>query len=184
MALEMKVHKDIAAYEAKPMFGLTWRRIGALAIMIFGGGTVFFVVTTAVLVSNGGSWNQVLASGALNDPAVLDSLSGPTNAGMYAMFPFIVPVAFWAWWRPMGLTPEVYIQYFFRHVLTTKVITYEDTYQHTSIKRNYQSVSEHGDGQLAKRSKRHRQPEFKEARLARSLSEHSQGQERRTRRSR
>lgn len=184
MALEMKVHKDIAAYEAKPMFGLTWRRIGALAIMVFGGGGVFAVVTTAVLISNGGSWDQYLAAGALNNPDTQESLNAATTVGMYAMFPFIVPVAFWAWWRPMGLQPEVYIQYFFRHALTTKVITYEDTYQHTSIKRNYQSVSEHGDGEPSKRQRRNRQPEFKEARLARSLSEHPKEQGHRTRRGR
>lgn len=184
MALEMKVHKDIAAYEAKPMFGMTWRRIGALAIMIFGGGSVFLAVTTAVLVSNGSGWGVYLAPGALNDPALAESLGAATNIGMYAMFPFIVPVAFWAWWKPMGLKPEIYIQYFFRHALIAKVINYGDTYQHTSKRRDYQSVSEHGHGELAKRTRQNRKPAFKEASLARSLSEHSEEKGRRTRRAR
>ena len=85
----------------------------------------------------------------------------------------------------MGLKPEVYIQYFFRHALTTKVITYEDTYQHTSIKRDYQPVSEHGDGESPqRRQKRKKQPEFSEARLAKALSEHRQEEGHRARRSR
>ena len=41
MALEMKVYKEIAAYEPKPMFGRTWRQIAALAFMVGIGGGAF-----------------------------------------------------------------------------------------------------------------------------------------------
>jgi hypothetical protein len=128
----MKVHRDITAYEAKPMFGLTWRRLAALAVMTFGGGGVFVAVTAAVLYSRGASWSS-------------DQLGPATTIAMYAMFPFIIPPALWAWLRPMGLRPEIYFRYAIRHSLTTKVITYADTYEHRTPAARAEPVSGPGE---------------------------------------
>lgn len=160
MALEMKVHKDVANYEAKPMFGMTWRRLAALAIMIIGGGGLFFAVTGGVLAATGGSWGDA------------DDLARATNVGMYAMFPVLIPAAMWAWLRPMGLKPEVYAQYFFRHQLTRRVITYEDSYAHTSAGPGEREPVPSGTHEPAQQPPRRRR--FNEARLARSLSEHQE----------
>lgn len=116
MALEMKVHKEITAYEPKPMFGQTWRRLGALAIMLFGGGGLFAAITFGLMTS----WGQPLSN--------QEALSNATNVGMYAMFVVILPAAAWAWLKPMGLKPEIYAQYALRHQTMNKVILYDDTY--------------------------------------------------------
>ncbi len=110
MALEMKVYKEIAGYEAKPMFGRTWRQIAALAFMVFGGGG-FFAVITLVLLSLG------------------NTLEYATNVAMYTMFPVLIPAAAWGWWRPMNLKPEKYLGFFLRYHLMRRTIRYEDTYQ-------------------------------------------------------
>jgi len=122
MALEMKVHKDIAAVEAKPMWGLTWRQLLALVVMTVGGGGVFVAVTLLVLTSSGHDWSD------------LDALKPATTAGMYAMFPILIPAAAWAWWRPMGLKPEIYAQYMFRHQHMPKDLPYEDSYAHRTAR--------------------------------------------------
>lgn len=181
MALEMKTHKDIAAYEAKPMFGQTWRRIAAIAIMIFGGGAIFFAVATAVLASSGASWDAAIAASleSADSPAAL-ALSRAGTIGMWAMFPLIFPVALWAWLRPMGLKPEEYAQYFFRHQLSSKVIHYEDTYAHATAARDADELDEPvpsaaGPGRPAEQSAgKARRRRRSDARLRRSLSEHAE----------
>jgi len=153
----MKVHRDITAYEAKPMFGLTWRRIAALGVMTFGGGGVFVAVTAAVLYSRGASWSS-------------DQLGPATNIAMYAMFPFIIPPALWAWLRPMGLRPEIYFQYAIRHSLTAKVISYADTYEHRTAAA--EPVSGPGESpQQPSRADRRARKEV--ARRRKALSEHA-----------
>jgi len=185
MALEMKTHKDIAAFEAKPMFGRTWRQLAALAIMFVGGGAVFFAVATVALVLAGTSWDVAIAAtlDGAGRPAA-EALSTAGTAGMWAMFPVIVPVAFWAWARPMGINPEEYAQYYFRHQLTSKVINYEDTYAHVPAERVGLNAGEpvsvdagtHGPSQQPAGRKR-RSP----ARPRRSPSERPEGPPRRAR---
>ncbi len=110
MALEMKVYKEIAAYEPKPMFGRSWRQIAALAFMVIVGGGLFAGLTFGLMGAG-------------------QTLQEATNVGMYAMFPVLIPAAAWGWWRPMGLKPEQYLGFFLRHHLMRKTIRYEDTFQ-------------------------------------------------------
>lgn len=161
MALEMKVHRDISTYQAKPMFGLTWRQLAALAVMIFAGGGVFFAVTAAILHAKGATWSG-------------EELGSATSVAMYAMFPFIIPPALWAWWRPMGLKPEIYVQYAIRHSLTQKVINYADTYAHRTAAAG-EPVPDAGADQLAEqRSRRDDHRARKQAeRRRKTLSEHA-----------
>lgn len=187
MALEMKTHKDIAAFEAKPMFGVTWRGLAAIAIMLLGGGALFFGVASVVLTTSGTSWGAAVSAAmeGTDDPAV-QALTRATSTGMYVMFPVLVPVAFWAWWRPMGLKPEIYAQYLFRHQLTSKVTHYEDTYSHTSVpsrsSRVDESVSSSGAGGFAQRTGAFfRRFRSRDARANRELSEHAQGPSRHSR---
>lgn len=110
MALEMKVYKEIAAYEPKPMFGRTWRQIAALAFMVFIGGGAFAGVTVGLM-------------------GLGQTMEQATTVGMYVMFPLLIPAAVWGWWRPMGLKPEQYLGFFLRHHLMRKTISYADTFQ-------------------------------------------------------
>lgn len=185
MGLEMKTHRDVAAFEAKPMFGLTWRRLGALAIMIFGGGAVFFTVASVVLAASGTSWEVAVPEAlqaADGTSATVTALTRATTAGMYAMFPVLVPVALWAWLRPMGMKPEHYAQYYFRHHLTSKVTHYEDTYAHLTVPVD-EPVSRaagivRATQQPAGRSGGRRP---RSSQLRRSLSEHAESPPKRTR---
>lgn len=122
MALEMKVHKDLAAVQPKPMMGMTWRQLFALVVMIIGGGGVFAGVTALVLASSGGSWQ---------DP---QALKQATTAGFYVMMPIVFPVAMWAWWRPLGLKPEDFAPYMFRHRLMSREFPYEDSFAHRTAR--------------------------------------------------
>lgn len=189
MALEMKTHKDVAAYEAKPMFGRTWRQLGAIALMIFGGGAVFFAVASAVLATSGTSWDAAISAGLESaDAPAAQALSKAGTAGMLAMFLVIFPLALWAWVRPMGIKPEEYAQYFFRHQLTSKVINYEDTYAHATAERPLDELDEPVPSAARPRVAA-QQPAGKarrrtDARLRRSLSEHAEGTPQRARRRR
>lgn len=106
----MKVYKEIAGYEAKAMFGRTWRQLAALAFMVVVGGGLFAGITVA-LVGTGQSVEQA------------------TNIAMYAIFPALIPAAAWGWWRPKGLKPEQFLGFFLRYQLMKRHIRYEDTYR-------------------------------------------------------
>ena len=110
MALEMKVYREIAAYEPKPMFGRTWRQIAALAFMVGIGGGAFAGVTVGLM-------------------GIGQTMEQATTVGMYVMFPLLIPAAMWGWWRPMGLKPEQYLGFFLRHHLMRKTISYADTFE-------------------------------------------------------
>jgi hypothetical protein len=109
VALEMKVYKEIKAYEAKVMWGCSFRQLGALAIMIFPGGGIFAFVTLALL-----------SAGLTREDA--------TTFAMVCMFVVLIPAGFWGWARPKGLKPEKFLGYWLRHHLSRKVINYVDTY--------------------------------------------------------
>jgi len=105
VALEMKVFKEIAAYEAKPMFGCTWRQLAALAVMVFIGGGVFALVTFLLL-----------SAGA--------DMEAATTAAMWVLWPVLLPAAFWGWWRPKGLKPEKFLSFATREVVMKKEVIY------------------------------------------------------------
>lgn len=115
MALEMKVYREVRAYEAHVMFGLSWRQLGALAVGIPLAGGVFAAIAYA-LHQGGATWEEA------------------TNVAMWVIFPILIPVAAWGWWRPQGLKPEKFCGYLIRHYLTGKVITYDDTYRPTNTR--------------------------------------------------
>lgn len=110
MALEMKVYREVHAYEARVMFGLSWRQLGALAVGLPVAGGVFAAIAYG-LHQGGQTWGEA------------------TNVAMWVVFPILIPVAAWGWWRPKGLKPEKFFGYLIRHYLTGKVITYDDTYR-------------------------------------------------------
>lgn len=152
MALEMKVHRDIAAYRARPMFGMTWRQILAFAIMLLGGGSLFFLVSSIYLILHDATWTDQEQFG----PA--------TNLALVVVFPLLVPIAWWAWSRPKGLKPETYAQFFIRYQIADKVITYAD------------ASTDPAAGQPVSDSARRAAQEARkvEAAIARSISEHPQ----------
>ncbi|MGO2520115.1 MAG: PrgI family protein [Microbacterium sp.] len=152
MALEMKVHRDVAAYQARPMFGMTWRQILAFAIMIFFGGGSFFLVASIYLILHDASWTDSEQFG----PA--------TNLALFVVFPVLIPVAWWAWTRPKGLKPEIYAQYVIRYQIADKVITYADAY----ADRSAEPVP---DGSARRATAEARKVE---AAIARSIAEHPQ----------
>lgn len=110
MALEMKVYREVQAYEAKVMFGRSWRQLGALALGV-PLATAGFATIAFALHSTGSTWENA------------------TNLAMWVIFPVLIPVAAWGWWRPKGLKPERYIRYVIRHYVNGKVIRYDDTYR-------------------------------------------------------
>ena len=109
MALEMKVFKEIKSYEAKVMWGCSFRQLAALAVMIFAGGGIFAFATIALL-----------SAGLKREDA--------TTCAMLCMFVILLPAAVWGWARPKGLKPEQFLGYVLRHHLSRKVINYVDTY--------------------------------------------------------
>lgn len=123
MPLEIKVYPDVHAYEAKAMFGLKWRQLGALVV----GGTltvvVFFAVTITYLVISGFEYTGMVD--LLDPPAVDQALidSGST-IGMGAAFLTFMPFAVFGWLRPKGLKPEKYIPYWWTYITTPKELCY------------------------------------------------------------
>lgn len=110
MALEVQVYKDVRAYEAKVMFGMSWRQLAAASVAVVVGGGVYAAASIA-MHANGASW------------------SSATNTALYLLFPILIPIAAWGWWRPKGLKPEQYIGYVINHYASRKVITYADEYR-------------------------------------------------------
>ena len=158
MALEMKVYKEIAAYEPKPMFGRTWRQIAALAFMVGIGGGAFAGVTVGLM-------------------GVGQTMEQATTVGMYVMFPVLIPAAIWGWWRPMGLKPEQYLGFFLRHHLMRKTISYADTFQPQP---DFDSAGEPvsvASGEPAEPSSRQRKQRRAAARkLRKTITEHPQAE--------
>jgi hypothetical protein len=116
MALEVQVYKDVRAYEAKVMFGMSWRQLAAAAVAVVLGGGVY-AATALTMHANGASWDSA------------------TNMALYVLFPILIPIAAWGWWRPKGLKPEQYIGYVINHYASRKVITYADEYRGMDARR-------------------------------------------------
>lgn len=143
MALEMKVFKEIAEYEPKPMFGVTWRQLAALAVMVVIGGGVFSGVTFLLL-----------SAGAAMEDA--------TTTAMWVLWPVLLPAAFWGWWRPKGLKPEKFLSFATRELVMKKEVVYG-----TAVGRNG-SQSLAGRGNRAEEKARSEQIKA----LRTSVSEH------------
>lgn len=154
MALEMKVYKEIAGYEAKAMFGRTWRQLAALAIMLVLGGGVFAGVTFLLL-----------DLGQTSDQA--------TTAAMYVMFPILIPAAAWGWWRPKGLKPEQFLSFLLRYRLMKRHIRYDDTYRPDSnVAAEFgESVSDGSARKPAERSRERRRAAADARRLKKTITE-------------
>lgn len=123
MALEMKVYKDIHAYEAKAFAGLTFRQLGALAI----GGTLafacFFGLTWLYLVNAGWHW-QGWGDFLKTDPATQELFSTATTVALFPTAAIFVPFAIYGWVRPKGLKPERFIPYWFDYQISPKELCY------------------------------------------------------------
>lgn len=161
MAIEMKIYKEIRAYEAKAMFGRTWRQLASLAVMVFGGGAVFAGTTFALLAAG-------------------QTLEQSTNVAMYLLFPILIPAAAWGWWRPQGLKPEEYLGFPLRYHLMKRHIRYEDTYR--AIDAEHQPVPGGDADESAKRARRQREAAIQ--RLRKEVSEHPHSGQGRARRGR
>lgn len=163
MGLEMKVYKEIAAYEPKPMFGRTWRQIAALAFMTVVGGGIFAAFTFGLM-------------------ALGQTLEEATTWAMYAIFPVLVPAAAWGWWRPKGLKPEQFLGYFFRFHLMRKSIRYDDTFRTEPGSPAGQPVFEPADESAERTPGRFtRDPKFNARKLSKTLTEHPQAEAARSR---
>lgn len=153
MALEMKVYRDIAAYRARPMFGMTWRQIAAFALMLFFGGGVFFLVASLYLIVNDTTWSDQ------------NAFAAATNLALVVAFPILVPIAWWAWTRPKGMNPETYAQYVIRYQIADRVVTHADTYTDPETR---EPVSDRSGRRAAAEARK------REAAVARSIAEHPQ----------
>lgn len=97
MALEVKVFREITDYQAKVIFGLSWRQAGSMlvAIPVLGGVYALFY------------------------------LGGLQDLGVVVVTLLAVPVAGFGWVRPMGIPFEKYIKYFWAFRQGRKFYTYQ-----------------------------------------------------------
>lgn len=159
MALEMKVYKEIAGYEAKAMFGRTWRQLAALAFMLFVGGGLFAGITFVLL-------------------GVGQTLDQATNIAMYAIFPVLIPAAAWGWWRPKGLKPEQFLGFLLRYQLMKRHIRYEDTYRpEPDADARGESLPGGAARKPAERARDRRRAARAARQLRKAITEHPQGEE-------
>ncbi|RAC17497.1 hypothetical protein DN539_31250 [Burkholderia multivorans] len=123
MALEMKVYKDIHAYEAKAFAGLTFRQLGCVTV----GGALalacFFGVTWFYLYQAGWSW-QGWASFFQPDPQTAELFSTSTTIALFPTAAIFVPFAIYGWVRPKGLKPERFIPYWYSYQVSSKELCY------------------------------------------------------------
>ncbi|QQM67470.1 PrgI family protein [Actinomyces weissii] len=87
MALEIKVYREITAYQSKPMLGMTWRQMGCVAVGLPVVGGIYALCLWAGQ-SELGSWLAALLT-----------------------MPFIA----FGWVRPKGLSFETYLRYIWRY---------------------------------------------------------------------
>lgn len=131
MALEMKVYKDIHAYEAKAFAGMTFRQLG---VIVFGGGlalTCFFGITWLYLTNAGWQWH---GWGDLikTDPHTAELFSTATTIALFPTTIIFIPFAIYGWVRPKGLKPERFIPYWFHYQISSKEICYGNDAGHTA----------------------------------------------------
>lgn len=121
--MEMRVYKDFTAYQPKPMFGLTWRQLAAVAI----GGpialAVFFGTTWIYLAMNGWEYG---GAGDLISMSASDSelMQRATTIALFPTFIVYIPFAIYGWLRPKGLKPERYLPYWYDYMRSPKELCY------------------------------------------------------------
>lgn len=123
MALEMKVYKDIHAYEAKAFAGLTFRQLGCV---VFGGGLAcacFFLITW-IYLANAGWHYEGVGSLIETDEHTSNLYSTATNLAFFPAAAVFVPFAIYGWVRPKGLKPERFIPYWFDYQISPKELCY------------------------------------------------------------
>lgn len=123
MSLEMKVYRDVHAYEAKAMFGLKWRQLGALCIgvpLVF---ALFFGITALYMTAHGFEYEGFMQIVSPDEATQSLIENGTTVAMLVAMLAFI-PFAIYGWLRPKGLMPEKYIPYWYAYQTTPKELCY------------------------------------------------------------
>lgn len=119
MGLEVRVYKDVSEYSSRPLWGLSWRQIGALAVMIFAGGGVFVGTTVLALNLTGKDWSEV---------------NSVSQYGMVAMLIVLIPAAAYGWWRPLGLRPGIYLPFVFRQFFMKGTVEYGTDNQPESVR--------------------------------------------------
>lgn len=160
--MEMRVYKDITAYEPKPMFGLTWRQLGAVAV----GGPItlgVFAGTTYLYLAAHGwyftSLRDLLAMSADDQSLV----STATNIALVPTFLAFIPFAIYGWLRPKGLKPERYIPYWFDYMKNPKELCYgSDAYDRGPTERPHGESVDRGG---ARRTRAERRQERKAQRF-------------------
>ncbi|THG24544.1 PrgI family protein [Bifidobacterium pseudolongum] len=115
MALQMPVYLELTTIEPKVFFGLSWRKLAAVAAMVILGGGVF------VALVFGAHWTTSLA--------------------MYAVAPVVLPFALFGFWRPKGLMPEKYLKYVVAH-LTSPAVLFLDGPAHVTATPSKPSIKE------------------------------------------
>lgn len=123
MALEMKVYKDIHAYEAKAFAGVTFRQLGCI---FFGGGLAcacFFAIAWLYLINAGWQWQGAEAL-IKTDEHTATLYNTATNLAFFPAAAIFVPFAIYGWVRPKGLKPERFIPYWFDYQISPKELCY------------------------------------------------------------
>lgn len=97
MALEVKVFREITDYQAKVMFGLSWRQVGTAlaAVPVLAGSYAGFY------------------------------LAGLDDLGVVAVCLLAMPAAGYGWVRPMGIAFEKYFRYFWDFSRSGKTAVYQ-----------------------------------------------------------
>ena len=121
--MEMRVYEDFTSYQPKPMFGLTWRQLAAVAL----GGpialAVFFGVTWIILLTNGWEYG---GAGDLISMSNSDSelMQRATTIALFPTFAIFIPFAIYGWLRPKGLKPERHLPYWYDYMRSPKELCY------------------------------------------------------------
>lgn len=102
MGLEMKVYRDPKRYEAKAMFGLSWRQLGALAAGVPAAGGAYAALVWALMTYSGRTFEDA------------------TNWAMPVLVVLFLPFGVWGWHRPHGLKPEKWMPYVLDYYLHPK----------------------------------------------------------------
>lgn len=96
MAIEVQVPREITAYQAKVVMGMSWRQLAcAAAMVIFGGGTI-----------------------------LVGYMTGFGETSQYLAVVLIVPFAALGWYRPRGIPFEKYAGYIITHKRSRPLYVY------------------------------------------------------------
>lgn len=155
--MEMRVYKDITAYQPKPFLKLTWRQLGAVGI----GGPL------ALLTFAGITWGYLSAHGwqytGLGELLAMTEdesslISTATTVALFPTFVVFLPFAVYGWIRPKGLKPEHYLPYWFDYMKNAKELCYgSDSYDQGSARdqERHESLAGRGGQRRTRQQRRH-----------------------------